>query len=90
MNVINNMSNFDSKLLPEDFSTHRVQTKNSLSELIWQTLLAENVVARKLKVLEAQLRSRPNAMFYDLSSGGKFERLLFHPFALHFLKENLF
>ena len=29
-------------------------------------------------------------MLYDLSSGGKVERLLLHPFSLHFLKENLF
>ena len=43
-------------------------------------------------MLEAQLRSlnRPNAMLYDLSSGGKVERLLLHPFSSHFLKENPF
>ena len=70
------------QLSPKGFSTLGVQTKDSWI-LIWQTLLTENVVVQKLKVLEAQLKSlnRPSAMLYDLSYGGKVERLLLHPFS---------
>jgi len=43
-------------------------------------------------VLEAQLGflNRRNALLSDLSSSGKVERVLRHPFSSHFMKENLF
>ena len=43
-------------------------------------------------MLEGQLRSlnRPNAMLYDLSSGGKLERLLLHHFFVAFSEREPF